>query len=138
MDKRTELAISKFIVIRRGLYLVLVAVFLSGCSGTEQEFANLPSPDGTHVLIVTVTKPLMPHARHIVTVYVRRGDTAKPQKLTAVPLENDGVPFTDQNIGLRWTGVSRALVCLRPTDLPDQGVRVNVADAPIAEVRPGC
>ncbi|MFT4561077.1 MAG: hypothetical protein ACI9BW_000817 [Gammaproteobacteria bacterium] len=80
----------------------------------------------------------MPHARHVVTVYVSRGDTGTPQKLIEVPLENDGVPFTDRNIGLRWTSVSRALVCLRPTDLPDQGVRVNVAGEPIAEIKPRC
>jgi hypothetical protein len=117
---------------------LLVATLLVGCGGTEREFASLPSPNGTHVLVVTVTEPSLPHARHLVTVYVQMSDAGSRQKLIEVPLENDGVPFTDRNIGLRWTSASTALVCLRPTDLPDQGIRINVANQPTAEVKPRC
>ncbi|TDJ70279.1 MAG: hypothetical protein E2O35_00095 [Proteobacteria bacterium] len=108
------------------------------CSATESEFDSVTSPDGKYVLTVTVTEPLVPHAKYKVTVYIALNGAPHRQELVNTPLANDGVPFTAQNIGLRWISTTTALVCLRPTDLPDRGIRIDVSATPSAEIRPGC
>ncbi|MDP6183184.1 MAG: hypothetical protein QF609_05145 [Gammaproteobacteria bacterium] len=118
--------------------LAAVALVSAGCGGTESEFESIESPDGRYVLIVTVTEPAFPHARHKVSAYVRAQGADDSQKLLETPLANDGVSFTARNIGLRWTSATTALVCLRPTDLADQGIRIDVSGTPTAEIRPGC
>jgi hypothetical protein len=111
---------------------------VSACSGTESDFESVGSPDGKYTLVVTVTEPALPHALHTVTAYIEtRGEQGR-RKLVDTPLANDGVPFTAQNIGLRWTSATTALVCLRPTDRADSGIRIDVSGTPSAEIKPGC
>lgn len=119
----------------KGVSLVML---LSGCGGTETEFETIPSPTGEYRLAVTVTVPALPHARHTVTAYLERGGTSEREMLIEAKLANDGVPFTDRNIGIRWTGATTALICLRPTDLADRGIRVDVNGTPKAVIKPGC
>ena len=113
-------------------------LLLVACGGTESDFASVESPDGKFVLIVTVTVPALPHALHKVTAYVEASGSGTRQKLLESPLANDGVPFTAKNIGVRWTSPTTALVCLRPTDLADHGIRIDVSGTPSAELKPGC
>lgn len=123
----------------RRVLVALVLVFgLTACGGTEREFETALSPDGAYELSITVTEPSLPHARHVVTVYVKSAEADRRHELIKTKLANDGVPFTSRNIGLRWTGATTALVCLRPTDLPDRAVHVNVAKTPSAEIKQGC
>ena len=123
---------------RRPVVLFGCMLLLSACSGTESEFDSVGSPDGKYVLIVTVTEPPFPHARYTVSAYIALNGAQHRQKLVQTPLANDGVPFTTRNIGLRWTSATTALVCLRPTDLPDHGIRIDVSGTPRAEIKPGC
>jgi hypothetical protein len=111
---------------------------LIACGGTESDFESIESPDGKHILIVTVTVPSLPHALHRVNTYIETRDSGIRQKLLESPLANDGVPFTAKNIGVRWTSATTALVCLRPTDLADHGIRIDVSGTPSAELKPGC
>ena len=113
-------------------------VGLVACSGTENDFEIAASPDGRFDLIVTVTEPGLPHARHLIKVYIAPSGSLERELLLETKLANDGVPFTAQNIGVRWTGATAALVCLRPTDLADRGIRVSVNGPPTAEIKPGC
>ena len=113
-------------------------LLLIACGGTESDFQVVDSPDAKFMLVVTVTEPAMPHALHKVTVYIRARDSDIREKLLESPLANDGVPFTAKNIGARWTSRTTALVCLRPTDLADHGIRVEVSGVPSAELKPGC
>ena len=115
-----------------------VAILLGGgCAQTESEFDRKRSPHGEADLIVNVAEPILPHGKHKIVIYLAM-QGAEPFKLIETTMENDGVPFTKKNIGLRWTSATRALVCLRPTDLADQGIVVNLSDPPTAELRPGC
>ena len=113
-------------------------LLFAACSTTESEFDSVESPDGKYLLIVTVTEPWLPHARHKVTAYIALRGAQHRQELVAALLANDGVPFTARNIGLRWISATTALVCLRPTDLPDRGIRIDVSATPSAEIKPGC
>ncbi|MEM7465735.1 MAG: hypothetical protein AAF387_02495 [Pseudomonadota bacterium] len=117
--------------------LSLIVSLLISCSQPETEFDRKRSPHGEADLIVNVAEPILPHGKHKILIYValNGGDAIKVLETT---MENDGVPFTKKNIGLRWTSTSRALVCLRPTDLADQGVVVTLGEPPSAELRPGC
>ena len=120
------------------LLLVLTLVCcMHGCAQTENEFDRKRSPHGEADLIVTVAEPFLPHGKFKIFIYIAlKGGT--PEQLLATTMENDGVPFTKKNIGLRWTSSTQALVCLRPTDLPDKGVFVTLNDKPTAEIRTGC
>ena len=113
-------------------------LFLVACAGTESDFESLESPDGKNRLIVTVTEPALPHALHKVTAYIEASGSGIRQKLLESPLANDGVPFSAKNIGVRWTSATTALVCLRPTDMADLGMRIDVSGTPSAELKPGC
>jgi hypothetical protein len=118
--------------------LCIAALTLSACSGNEKDFASVASPDGGHHLVVSVTEPALPHANHIVTVYVAAADGGARQRLIETELANDGVPFTAQNIGIRWTGRTTALVCLRPTDLGDRSIQIDVSGVAHAVIKAGC
>ena len=108
-----------------------------GCAQTESEFDRKRSPHGEADLIVTVAEPMLPHGKFKIAIYLAiEGGT--PKQLLTTAMENDGVPFTKKNIGLRWTSATQALVCLRPTDLPDKGVFVTLGEEPTAEIRTGC
>ena len=116
---------------------LFILVCVTSCTQTETEFDRKRSPHGEADLIVNVSEPLLPHGKHKIIVYLAmQGGT--PNKLLETSMENDGVPFTKKNIGLRWTSPKQALVCLRPTDLADEAVVVTLADPPRAELRPGC
>ena len=108
-----------------------------GCSHPESEFDRKRSPHGEADLIVNVAEPMLPHGKHKIVVYLALHG-GEPMKLLETAMENDGVPFTKKNIGLRWTSPKQALVCLRPTDLADQAVVISLGDPPSAELRPGC
>ncbi len=117
--------------------LPILVLSLCSCAQTESEFDRKRSPHGEADLIVTVAEPALPHGKFKIVIYLAMNG-ASPEQLLATTMENDGVPFTKKNIGLRWTSATQALVCLRPTDLADKGVFVTLGDKPTAELRTGC
>jgi hypothetical protein len=117
-------------------YSILLAAVI-GCSQVESEFDRKRSPHGEADLIVTVAESALPHGKFKIFVYIAINGGV-PEQIAATTMENDGVPFTKKNIGLRWTSAKQALVCLRPTDLADRGVFVTLGDKPSAEIRTGC
>ena len=108
---------------------VILAAALTACgSGEELVFEEVESSDGAYRLRITVAEPRMPHGRFRIGAYiVTRGDDAG-RKVIDEKLENDGVPFTTKNLAARWTGSRAALVCLRATDLPDRGFRIDISE----------
>ena len=117
--------------------VTFVIMLAASCTQPETEFDRKRSPHGEADLIVNVAEPMLPHGKHTIIVYIAMKNSP-PMKLLETKMENDGVPFTKKNIGLRWTSASQALVCLRPTDLVDQAVVVSLGDPPSATLRPGC
>ena len=116
------------------MWVVLVST-MAGC-GTEPErlFDEIESPDGSYRLRVTVAEPRMPHGRFRVRAYLLTNGENTLQMVLDEKLENDGVPFTSQNLAVRWSGRRAVLVCLRATDLPDLGFRIDVVgDVPQVE-----
>ena len=121
-----------------GLCLVLL---VAGCGrGEESVFSETPSPDGAWILRVTVAQSRMPQGPFYVSAYLMEagGDNAAPLKVVESKLENDGVPFTRQNIAARWTGARAVLLCLRATDRPDKGWRISAGPSPVAEAVDSC
>ncbi len=109
-------------------WIVLVAA-LSACgSGEEQVFEEIESPDGAYRLRITVAEPRMPHGRFRIGAYILKRGEDTGQRVIDEKLENDGVPFTTRNLAARWTSHQSALVCLRATDLPDRGMRIDIGD----------
>ena len=118
-----------------------LALLLSGCGrGEESVFSETLSPDGAWVLRVTVAQSRMPQGPFYVSAYLAQaeGDNTAPVKVVESKLENDGVPFTNQNIAARWTGARAVLLCLRATDRPDKGWRISAGPSPAAEAVDSC
>ena len=119
--------------------LCCVHLVCSGCAPPEERiFDSITSPDGRYTVSVAITEPWMPHGRFKITVYVADQTTGRTEQMASRTLENDGVPFTEQNIALRWISEHMALLCLRSTDLHDEGVRIIVSDKPVAEIIDEC
>lgn len=111
----------------------LLAGLLAGCgAGEETVFETVSSPGGDYALRVTVAESRMPHGRFHVRAYVVPEGAADGTRVLDTTLENDGVPFTRRNLAVRWTGPQAALICLRATDLPDRGFRVEAGELPRA------
>ena len=121
--------------------LLALLLVLSACGNDagERDFAVLPAPRADIILVTTVTPPVLPFGPHRVTVYVQVGRQAVRQRLGAATLASDGVPFTPQQIGMRWVADDEALICLRATDRPDQSFHVKVeGEQATARLAPGC
>ncbi|MGR8921807.1 MAG: hypothetical protein ACU85V_19515 [Gammaproteobacteria bacterium] len=99
---------------------------LGGCGAApESPFSAITSPDGSYTLRVTVAEPRLGQGKHRVNLYLDGPGGVAASPLYSATLENDGVPFTTRNIAVRWVAAGEALVCLRATDLPDHGVRID-------------
>ena len=125
----------------RSVLLAVSMALLVACSnaGREQDFETLGSPRGDLVLVTTVTAPRLPFGAHRVAVYLQVGREAVRQRLASAELAHDGVPYTRQNIAMRWVADDEALVCLRATDRPDRSFHVKVeGEQATAKLAPGC
>jgi hypothetical protein len=106
---------------------IFCALSLTSCgAGPEKLFSEYVSPDNTYRLIVKVAESRMPQGPSYVTVYLETKNDELSEQIFASKLENDGVPFTDQNISVRWVSERIALICLRATDLPDHGLFIEI------------
>ena len=86
------------------------------------------------MLIVKVAESRMPQGPSYVTIYLETKNDSQSEQIFSSKLENDGVPFTDQNISVRWVSEKVALICLRATDLPDHGLFIEIKQS--VSVRP--
>ena len=121
--------------------LAVLAGMLMACSEADRatDFESLTAPRGDYVLTTTVIEPWFPHGPHQVVVSVQLDAKSPRVELARTSLAYDGVPFTRQNIGMRWTSDEEALVCLRATDRPDRSVHVNMRQQPPSgALRDGC
>ena len=114
---------------------VFFALSLTSCgAGQEKLFSEYLSPDNNHMLIVKVAESRMPQGPSYVTIYLETKNNSRSEQIFTSKLENDGVPFTDQNISVRWVSQKVALICLRTTDLPDHGLFIEIKQS--VSVRP--
>ena len=107
-------------------YLFCTLALTSCGAGPEELFSEHGSPGNAYSLIVKVAEARMPQGPSYVTVYLETKNDGKSEQIFASKLENDGVPFTDQNISVMWVSEKIALICLRATDLPDHGLFVEI------------
>jgi hypothetical protein len=108
-----------------------VLATVAGCgTGEEEIFDEIAAPGGAHSLRITVAKSRFPQGPWHVGVYLIARGEATGSKLIDTTLANDGVPFTSKNVAARWISPAQALICLRATDLPDRGLKIEVAEPP--------
>lgn len=122
-----------------GVSGLLVALLLAGCgAGEATVFDQVASPDGRWLLTITVAEPRGLEGPFYVAARLGPADAvpatgALPgEPVFETKLENDGVPFTRRNISARWNGATSALLCLRATDRPDRGIRLEPGPPPRA------
>lgn len=121
---------------------VLTTALLAACAEADrsQIFDTVTSPHGDYILNAIVIEPWIPQGPYFVALDLTSTKNATPQRLIKTELAYDGVPFTRKNIGVRWTADYTALVCLRASDRPDQGVQITVHGdgTAVAQLRTGC
>ncbi|MSR15703.1 MAG: hypothetical protein EXR86_14350 [Gammaproteobacteria bacterium] len=112
----------------RAQLLATLALMLAGCAESNRTivFDTVAAPRGDYTLVALVITPWFPQGPHQVALDLIQTADGGTERLIKTSLAYDGVPFTKQNIGLRWTADHSALVCLRATDRPDQGVQITV------------
>ena len=116
--------------VKRIVLSVATAALLAACGAAEEElFGEYPSSDRKHVLRITVAESQVPNADFYVFAYLLDG-SGTSQRLIETRRANDGVPFSQTNVAVRWVSPRQALICLRPTDLPDRGLRIDLEPAP--------
>ncbi len=113
------------------------AVALFGCAEADRAsvFDAVSSPRGDYTLNAIVIEPWFPQGAYRVRLDLVHRVTGQTERLVTTNLAYDGVAFTRQNIGVRWTGDSTVLACLRATDRPDQGIQITLESGKAATVR---
>lgn len=110
---------------------LIFALVAAGCGlGDERPLGEFPSPGGEWTLRVTVAESNYPQGPWHVLAYLVAGNAPAGKPLLDTTLANDGIPFTSDNVAVRWIGSKQALMCLRATDLPDRGLRIEVGEPP--------
>ena len=116
----------------RRLPLVVLIALLCACGlADEQAFGEFVSPGGEWTLRIAVAESNYPQGPWHVLVYLNRRDAVPAGKpIIDTTLANDGIPFSSDNVAVRWISSKQALMCLRATDLPDRGLRIEVGEPP--------
>ncbi len=113
--------------------LMLAVLLLVACSAEPPVvFSTTASPDGAWTLRITVQPGRMAQSKFRIAATLTAAGESEGVTVVDTTLENDGVPFTSTNIAARWTTASSALLCLRATDLPDRGLRIETTPTPHA------
>lgn len=119
--------------------LALSVLLLTACGiGDEQPIGSFPSPDGAWLLDVTFAESNYPQGPWHVLVYLTPRDAGARTRILDTTLANDGIAFSDDNVAVRWVSSRQALLCLRATDLPDRGLRIEVGEPPRVIEVPHC
>ena len=115
------------------LIISLIIGLLGACSpGEESILTEVLSPREDRLLRISVAKPAsLPgceYCRRPFFIYLDliHKDSNEIERVFSTRLENDGVPFSSENIVARWTGENIALICLRASSLRDRGYRLHV------------
>ena len=113
--------------------LIFITFALSGCGpGPQIPFTEKNSPDDKFTFRVAVSEPKQilgcEFCRRPFYVYATMKNNISSEIINVFEarLENDGVPFSKQNISLRWVSRNTLIVCLRASDLPKKGFHVSM------------
>ena len=135
-----------FLNVQKFFLILGAAIFLLGaCSpGEESVFTEVLSPQEDRLLRITVAEPVsLPGCEYcrrpfFVYIYLIQKRTNEIERVLATRLENDGVPFSSENIVARWTSENIALICLRASSLPARGYRLHVKEETSLVETDGC
>ncbi len=118
------------------LLLALIAPLCACGLAEEQPFGEFVSPGGDWTLRIAVAESNYPQGPwHVLAYLNQRGAEQAITPIIDTTLANDGIPFSSDNVAIRWISSKQALMCLRATDLPDRGLRIEVGAPPrIVEV----
>lgn len=126
---------------RRGLALGVLMLGLVACGEAtpEQVVSEFPSQQGDYRLRLTLLAGGEDGAPHTLRLYLLpRGveDAGAPVATTSV--ENDGSPFTGDQVRLTWAAERTVLVCVTPRGAARHGLRVELSEPVRVENLPRC
>lgn len=114
-------------------FILFITFASSGCGpGPQLPFTEKNSPDNKFTFMIAVSEPKKilgcEFCRRPFYVYaiMKNNISSEIFNVFEARLENDGVPFSKQNISLRWVSRNTIIVCLRASDLPKKGYHVSM------------
>ena len=117
----------------KAVFILLITFMSSGCGpGPQLLFTEKNSPDNKFSFRIAISEPReilgCEFCRRPFYVYatIQNNLSSEVFNVFETRLENDGVPFNDQNISLRWVSRNTLIVCLRASDLPKKGYHVSM------------
>ena len=116
------------------VFFILFIIFMfSGCGpGPQLPFSEKNSPDKKFTFRIAVSEPRKifgcEFCRRPFYLYATMQNNTSSEifNVFETRLENDGVPFDEKNISIRWVSRSTLIVCLRASDLPKRGYHVSM------------
>ena len=117
----------------------ILLVLLSACDkASEQVLSEFSTPDGDYLLRLTLVVSHLESSPHVVHLYVMPRGVSAGEPAVTIPLENDGAPFSGDQIALTWASKRSVLMCLKPRGADRHGVRVELSDPLQIEEVPRC
>ena len=126
---------------RRGYALGACALLLGACGGgaPEQVVSEFPSQEGDYRLRLTLESGGEAGHPHRLRVYLLpRGEETPGEAVAATTVENDGSPFTGDQVRLSWAARRTVLVCVTPRGAARHGLRIELSEPPLVEELPRC
>lgn len=127
---------------RRGALAVgALAALLAACGGPppEQVVSEFPSRQGDYRLRLTLLpseEASVPHTLRLYVLSREAGEAGAPVASTTV--ENEGSPFTGDQVRLTWAADRTVLLCVTPRAAARHGLRVELGEPPRVEELPKC
>ena len=114
-------------------------LLLTACGkAPEQILSEFSTPDGDYQLRLTLVASHVASSPHVVHLYVMPRGMAASKPAITIPLENDGAPFSGDQIALTWASKRSVLLCLKPRGADRHGLRVELSDPLQVEEVPRC
>ncbi len=127
---------------RRGALAVgALAGLLAACGGPppEQVVSEFPSRQGDYRLRLTLLPSDKATEPHTLRLYVLARDTSDAgAPVASTTVENEGSPFTGDQVRLTWAAERTVLLCVTPRAAARHGLRVELGEPPRVEELSKC
>ncbi|MGE0860730.1 MAG: hypothetical protein AB7I01_14535 [Gammaproteobacteria bacterium] len=118
-----------------------LAVLLVGCGGPppEQVVSEFPSRQGDYRLRLTLMPSDAASVPHTLRLYVLSRDARDAgAPVASTTVENEGSPFTGDQVRLTWAAERTVLLCVTPRAAARHGLRVELGEPPRVEQLSKC
>lgn len=138
---RATTFISKSVAAILGFVIVLMTVlYVFLYQGEQQfyEFGSVRSPDGRHMLTVSISNPSTPYGPHGIEVVLTKSTNPRVETSKHFRLSNDGANIQSHNVEIRWQDNENGSICLKGTEQLSMQITVQVHEWKIESRTESC